>query len=102
MSDLVTLANAIASALPGAEAATEAAAAVAQSAIDLKPLGKGLVYGLSALGCGVGIGLVAAAALSGAARQPEQKGALQIMMFLGIGFIEALALLGFVVVFLIK
>lgn len=97
MSDLVTLANTIAAVLPMADAPVAAAKAVSEYA----PIGKGLVYGLAAMGCGLGIGLVAFAAISGAARQPEQKGALQTMMFLGIGFIEALALIGLVAIFLI-
>lgn len=93
MSDLVTLVQAITSSIPAAEAAA--------TAINVAPIGKGLVYGLAAAGCGAGIGLVAAAAISGTARQPEQKGTLQTMMFLGIGFIEALALIGLVAIFLI-
>jgi F-type H+-transporting ATPase subunit c len=99
MSDLVTLANAVSAVLPMADAGT--ATAVARTVSEYAPIGKGLVYGLAAFGCGIGIGLVAAAALNGAARQPEQKGALQTMMFLGIAFIEALALIGLVAIFLI-
>jgi len=91
MSDLLTLAQTITAALPAADAAANA----------LAPVGKGLIYGLAAGGCGVGIGLVAAAALNGIARQPEQKATLQTLMFLGIGFIEALALFGFALVFVI-
>ena len=94
MTDLATIAQAIVAALPAADVAT--------SAINVAPIGKGLVYGLAAAGCGAGIGLVAAAAINGTARQPEQKGTLQTMMFLGIGFIEALALIGLVAIFLIK
>lgn len=93
MSDLATIAQAIAAAVPAADAAS--------AAINVAPIGKGLVYGLAAAGCGAGIGLVAAAAINGTARQPEQKGTLQTMMFLGIGFIEALALIGLVAIFLI-
>jgi F-type H+-transporting ATPase subunit c len=96
MSDLALIAQTIAQAAIAAEPAAEAAAS------SLAPVGKGLVYGLAAAGCGVGIGLVAAATLNGIARQPEQKGTLQTLMFLGIGFIEALALFGFALVFVIK
>lgn len=95
MSDLVTIVQAIANSLPAVDAA------VTTAAVDVAPIGKGLVYGLAASGCGAGIGLVAAAAINGTARQPEQKGTLQTMMFLGIGFIEALALLGLVAIYLI-
>ena len=93
MSDLIAFSTALTNAMSSAEAV--AAASVA-------PVGQGLVYGLAAAGCGIGIGLVAAAAISGTARQPEQKGTLQTMMFLGVGFIEALALIGLLAIFLIK
>jgi F-type H+-transporting ATPase subunit c len=95
MSDLIALSSAVVSALSSAEAPVAAAASYA-------PIGQGLVYGLAAAGCGVGIALVAAAAITGTARQPEQKGTLQTMMFLGVGFIEALALIGLLAIFLIK
>lgn len=96
MSDLALIAQSIVQAAVAAEPAAEAASAA------FAPIGKGLVYGLAACGCGIGIGLVAAATLSGIARQPEQKATLQTLMFLGIGFIEALALFGFALVFVIK
>ena len=56
-------------------------------------LGKGLALGLTVLGAGIAIGKLAAAALEGAARQPEAHGRLQGMMILAIAFIEALALI---------
>ncbi len=101
MSDFATIANAVIAALPSADAVATAAAS--SDAIDkgLLHVGKGLVYGLAAAGCGVGIGIVAAAALNGSARQPEMSGKLQTMMFLGVGFIEALALIGLVAIFLV-
>lgn len=96
MSDLALIAQSIVQTVAAAEPAVEAASSA------FAPIGKGLVYGLAAAGCGVGIGLVAAATLNGIARQPEQKATLQTLMFLGIGFIEALALFGFALVFVIK
>jgi F-type H+-transporting ATPase subunit c len=99
MSDLVTIANAIVTALPAAEPIVEAATAAANGSLGI---GKGIAYGAAAAGAGVGIGLVVAATLNGITRQPEQAGALRGLMFLGIGFIEALALIGFVLVFIIK
>jgi len=99
MSDLVTIANAIVTALPAAEPMLEAAQATANGALGI---GKGIAYGAAAAGAGIGIGLVVAATLNGITRQPEQAGALRGLMFLGIGFIEALALIGFVLVFIIK
>jgi F-type H+-transporting ATPase subunit c len=56
-------------------------------------LGAGLALGLAVLGAGYAIGKLAAAALEGAARQPEIQGKLQVMMILAIAFIEALALI---------
>lgn len=99
MSDLVTIANAIVTALPAADNAVQIAQVSANGALGI---GKGIAYGAAAAGAGVGIGLVVAATLNGITRQPEQAGALRGLMFLGIGFIEALALIGFVLVFIIK
>lgn len=74
---------------------------LAQQAADLAPIGQGLVYGLAAIGPGIGIGYIAAAAIEASARQPELAGQSRTTMFLGIAFTEALALLGFVLFFLI-
>jgi F-type H+-transporting ATPase subunit c len=57
-------------------------------------------YGLAAIGPGIGIGLVVAAAISAMARQPEAAGMVRTTMFLGIAFTEALALIGFVLFFI--
>ena len=63
--------------------------------------GNGLVYGLAAIGPGLGIGYLVGKALESMARQPEMAGQLQTTMFLGIAFVEALALFGFVLAFII-
>ena len=57
-------------------------------------------YGLAAIGPGIGVGIVAGKAIEGIARQPELSGQIRTTMFLGIAFVEALALIGFVVFFL--
>ena len=57
-------------------------------------------YGLAAIGPGIGIGVLVGKALEGIARQPEVTGVLRTNMFLGIGFTEALALIGLVAGFL--
>lgn len=57
-------------------------------------------YGLAAIGPGIGIGLIAAAAIEAMARQPESAGITRTTMFLGIAFTEALALIGFVLFFI--
>lgn len=60
-----------------------------------------LAIGLPALGVGVGQGLVVSAALDGIWRQPEALRDLRTMMFIGLGFLEALALYGLVISFII-
>lgn len=58
-------------------------------------------YGLATIGPGIGIGILAGKALEGMARQPEMAGTLRTTMFIGIAFVEALALLGFVLAFIL-
>ena len=65
------------------------------------PIGKGLVYGLAAIGPGIGIGFLVGKAVEAMARQPEAAGMVRVTMFLGIAFVEALALFGFVLSFII-
>ena len=57
-------------------------------------------YGLAAIGPGIGIGILVGKALEGIARQPEATGVLRTNMFLGIAFVEALALIGLVAGFI--
>ncbi|HMS89339.1 MAG: ATP synthase F0 subunit C [Acidimicrobiales bacterium] len=59
-----------------------------------------LTYGLGAIGPGIGIGYLVGQAVQAMARQPEAAGMVRTTMFLGIAFVEALALIGFVVFFL--
>jgi F-type H+-transporting ATPase subunit c len=56
---------------------------------------------LAAIGPGVGIGLVFSSAIQATARQPEMEGRIRTTMFLGFALIEALALIGFVLAFII-
>ncbi len=49
--------------------------------------------GLSAVGAGIGIGQIVAAALNGIARQPEQTGKIQTVMFIGMALVEGLAVM---------
>jgi F-type H+-transporting ATPase subunit c len=67
----------------------------------LTALAHGLVYGLAAIGPGVGVGLVFSSAIEAMARQPETAGQTRTTMFLGFALIEALALIGFVLSFII-
>ncbi|GGC70356.1 ATP synthase F0 subunit C [Hoyosella rhizosphaerae] len=57
-------------------------------------------YGLAAIGPGIGVAIVVGKTIESVARQPEMAGQLRTLMFLGIAFTEALALIGFVAGFL--
>jgi len=61
-----------------------------------------LGYGLSAIGPGIGIGLIFAAYINGAARQPEARVMLQSIAILGFVLAEALAIFGLVLAFVFK
>ncbi len=80
---------------------TQAGALVAQVSGDVGTIGKGLVFGLAAIGPGIGIGFLVGKAVEAMARQPEMAGQVRTTMFLGIAFTEALALFGFVLSFII-
>ena len=58
-------------------------------------------YGAAAIGPGVGIGIIVGNAVQAMARQPEAAGMVRTTMILGIAFTEALALIGFVLFFLV-
>ena len=62
----------------------------------------GFAYGLAAIGPGIGIGMIFGSAIEAMARQPEAACMVRTTMFLGVAFTEALALIGFVVVILLK
>ena len=68
----------------------------AVQAVDTNSGLKTIGYGLSTLGPGLGIGIVAGKTVEGMARQPEMAGQLRTTMVLGIAFTEALALIGLV------
>lgn len=59
-------------------------------------------YGLSAIGPGVGIGLIFAAYINGTARQPEMQSRLQPIAILGFALAEALAIIGIALAFALK
>jgi len=103
MADLVTLVFTLAQSIPAAEAVVESTKALTGN-VDhgLSVVGKGMAFGLAAFGGALGIGMVFYAAISGMARQPEQAAQLRTMAFLGSAFIEALALIGFVLTFILN
>jgi F-type H+-transporting ATPase subunit c len=61
-----------------------------------------LVYGLAAIGPGIGIGLVFGHSIEAMARQPEASGRITQYMWIGFALTEALALIGIAVPFFIK
>jgi F-type H+-transporting ATPase subunit c len=61
-----------------------------------------LGYGLGAVGPGIGLGILIGKALEGIARQPEAAAMVRTTMFIGLAFVEALALFGFVLAFALK
>ena len=56
--------------------------------------------GLGTLGPGIGLGILIGKTVESMARQPEVAGQLRTTMFIGVAFVELLALLGFVAGFL--
>ncbi|MFT8394577.1 F0F1 ATP synthase subunit C [Propionibacterium sp.] len=59
-------------------------------------------YGLAAVGPGIGVGLIFAAGIGGIARQPEASGRIMQPVYIGFAIVEALAILGFVLAFVIR
>ena len=57
-------------------------------------------YGLAAVGPGIGLGILIGKTIEGMARQPEVSGQLRTTMFIGVAFVEVLALLGLITGFL--
>ncbi len=65
-------------------------------------LSSALVFGLATLGPGLGLGMLISKAIESTARQPEAAGMIRTTMFIGIAVVEALALLGFVLAFVLQ
>ena len=70
-----------------------------EAAVSYGPLAA-IGAGLAAIGGGIGVGKIGAAAMEAMARQPEMQGKLQGSAIVLIAFIEAVALFGIVVAFL--
>ena len=69
---------------------------------NLQVIGRGLVYGLAAIGPGIGIGYLVGQTVQAIARQPEAAGQLRTTMFIGIALVEALAIFGLALAFIIS
>ena len=67
----------------------------------IKLLAASLAIGLGALGPGLGIGILGAAAMNAIGRNPEARGAILTNMILAIAFAEAIAIYVLIVAFLL-
>jgi F-type H+-transporting ATPase subunit c len=74
---------------------------LADSKITVAGLGY-IGYGLSAIGPGIGVGLIFGNGVQAMARQPEAAGMIRTNMFIGFALTEALALLGFIAPFVLN
>ncbi|GAB5054962.1 MULTISPECIES: F0F1 ATP synthase subunit C [Pediococcus] len=61
----------------------------------------GIIMSGAAIGGGIGDALVIAKTLEGMARQPELSGQLRTTMFIGVGLVEAMPIIAFVVALLV-
>lgn len=59
-------------------------------------------YGLAAIGPGIGLGYLVGKTQEASARQPEMARRFSTTMFIGIAFVEALALIGIVMGYLFQ
>lgn len=78
-------------------AAASASAATAQTDRGLVALGAGLAISLAAGLGGLGIGIASGKAFEATARQPEQAGSIQRLLFVAIVFIESTTIYALVV-----
>lgn len=70
--------------------------------VNLAPLAKALAIGLSAIGAGLGIGMIGAKAMEAIGRNPEATGKVLVPMLIASAFAEAVAIYGLVIAFSIK
>jgi len=78
---------------------------VAGESVELeaaKTIAMALAAGLGVIGPGIGLGIVVGKALEAMGRNPEASGKLQATMFIGIAFVEALAIFALVIAFIVK
>jgi F-type H+-transporting ATPase subunit c len=82
-----------------------AAPAFAQSAagggtVSLVPIGAGIGIAIAAGLCGLGQGKATASATEALARNPGARAGIQLLLVLGLAFIESLTLFTFVMIYL--
>lgn len=68
----------------------------------MEELAFGLAYAIGAGLCGIGLGLIGAATLNAAGRNPEKINELRTLMITAFVFVDALAIIGLVVALMIK
>lgn len=68
----------------------------------MESLAFGLTYAIAAFAAAIGAGLVGMAAMNAAGRNPEKISEIRGLMILAVSFIDALAIIGFVVAILVK
>ncbi len=68
----------------------------------MESLAFGMTYAISAAAAAIGAGMVGMAAMNAAGRNPEKINEIRSLTILGIAFIDALAIIGFVVAILVK
>jgi F-type H+-transporting ATPase subunit c len=69
------------------------------SSINLVPIGAGIGMALAAGLCGLGQGKATASATEALARNPGARAGIQLLLVLGLAFIESLTLFTLVVIF---
>lgn len=67
----------------------------------MEMLAAAIAIGLGAIGAGFGNGMIVSKTVESIARQPEAKNDLQTTMFIGVGIVEVVPLIGAVLGFLI-
>lgn len=72
------------------------------SAASIKAIAMAVAAGVGVFGPGIGIGILVSKALEAIGRNPEAAGTIQATMFIGIAFVEALAIFAIVIAFVIK
>ena len=67
---------------------------------SMVPIGAGIGMGIAAGLCGIGQGRAAGSATEAVARNPGARAAIQLLLVLGLAFIESLSLFTFVIILL--
>lgn len=70
------------------------------SGLSMVPIGAGIGMGIAAGLCGVGQGRATASACEALARNPGARSGIQLLLVLGLAFIESLSLFTLVIIFL--